>query len=976
MLREWFIQQRLGIAIGAATTAAAALVYATGWSQRLELQFYDALVRGFSTIPASDRIVHIDIDDDALQRYQSWPWPRDTQGALLTILHELGAERTVVDLVWTEPRGGELRTPTLDAYADLEGDIEQLGELSAENLVHPDDELAYAARNAGPVYLSFYYDAQDRSMAADSLSRRAADLLRQDYSLTAEDLSQRLGCAESDVQAVLAGVKRSVAQELVAERLKGDSGLTARQIHENLLKTPFDRPTADREDILAAYYRELGLQHLRRLCPPVPDSLKGHLPVVHRVTPPLYKLLTGRPRLGFVNFDMASDADGTLRRIPLLVDFDGHLVEQLAFAAARDALGIRPEDLSIDERGRLVLRQKGGTATARIQLDGQGRALINWHAQAGTWHDCFTHLPVARLLQILDIRESTRANEKLRIARSGQIVRLIQPEAAFEDYRQKVSQWLEARRAVHRAQLDGRADSADVRRAEADAADLRAQLDREHESTLQLIRDTWSELQKEPDPNDPEIADDYRRFKEAHRLANETIPEIDAMNRGLRAQEADLLDQLRPVIAGKTCFVGYTATAVADMVTAPPYDRMPGVMIHSQLFNSLLQSRFRTWSPTAQGLTVLALLGLAVTAASTLRGPRASLLFVLGGIVLALLANAYGLFGRYDHWLPLLTALVLMFVSWALIVMIRYLVTDRQRRRFSRAVAQYVSPAMARRIAESGQNLSFAPVDAIVTCLFSDIAGFTTLSEELGPAGTRAVLNPYLEVMSGVLHRRRALINKFMGDGVFAFFNPPILPCRDHEAAACEAALDSRIALGELAPRHADTPLASYFQRLSMRIGIASGPVFVGDFGSQDKLDYTCMGDVVNLAARLESANKQFGTAIIVSGPTRDATHDRFAYRFLGAVQVKGKTRGVGVYELLGRHGEVDGDLLEYAERFEQAVIAFSRREFERAASAFQECLRCRPADVASRRYLPAIELFRNHPPDPDWAGSIELTEK
>jgi adenylate cyclase len=767
-----------------------------------------------------------------------------------------------------------------------------------------------------------------------------------------------------------------VARELVAECLAGGPPPSPRQIHERLLRAPFDRPTADRADLLAAYDRELGLQNLRRLCPPVPPGLRGKLPVVRGVAPPVYKLTSGTPRVGFVNFDAQADRDGTLRRMPLMVEWEGRLLEQLAFAAARDALGIRPEDLSIDASGRLVIAASADRPAMRIQIDEKGRMLINWHARAESWDRCFAHLPVARLLQVHDIRQAVRNNERLKQARLGEAMRLVKDDAAFAGYRDQVARLLDRRRCVRAAMLRGAGDAPDVQAARAEAEQLSRAIEADHEMTAGFIRQTWADLQKEPNPADPAIAEDYRRFRDAHQIIDDIIPEIDAINTSLASREAELVSQLRTVVAGKTCFLGYTATALADMVTAPPYDRMPGVLIHSHLFNCILQGRFRTWSWTSAQLAAILLFGLTVTVVSTLRSPRSSFVFVMVGIGFVLMADAFGLFGRWDHWLQMFTALALTFVVWAMIVMIRYLVTDRQRRRFSKAVARYVSPAMARRIAESGRDLSLAPVDAVVTCLFSDIAGFTTLSEELGPAGTRAVLNPYLEAMSGVLHRHQALINKFMGDGVFAFFNPPILPCPNHELAACEAALDSMAALVQLGARHAGTPLAPYFGKLSMRIGIASGPVFVGDYGSEDKLDYTCVGDVVNLAARLESANKQFGTGIMVDGSTQAAAGNRYLYRHLGILRVKGKTQGASVYELLGRRHEVDGEVLAYAERFDRAVLAFSRRDFSGAASGFEECLRRRPTDVAARRYLPAIRRFETEPPPSDWAGAIELTEK
>lgn len=973
-MRQWFVQQRLALLAGVGLTLATAMMHGLGWTQRAELQFYDAMVRHFSTVPASDRIVHIDIDDDALARYASWPWPRDVQGELVRILHELGAKQIVVDLVWSERKGQEIRTPDLDPYADLEGKIEQIGEISAANLVSPDDELGDAIRHAEPVYLS-YYHSQEEDASVSALGEGMTRLLREEFGLNAEELASRLGSSRQDVERLLASVKRRVARQRVSELVRGEPELSARQVHERLLRTPFERLTADRADVLAAYDRELSLRSFRRLCPAVPEGLRGKLPRVSDVTPPIYKVTRGKPRLGFVNFDAQADADGTLRWMPLMIDWDGVLLEQLAFAAGRDALGIGLEDLSIDA-GELRIKGTADRPPMRVQLDERGRTLVNWHAGEDHWSKCFRHVPVARLLQIHDIRKSVRQNEVLQKTLLGEVMRLVKDEASFAEYSKRVRQSLDHQRVVRQAEMQDRGEQPEVQRARAEIETLKNALDQDQEMVVRLVRDTWAELKNEPNPADPAIAGEYQRFQRAQQVLTEEIPQIESVNARLRGQEVELLSQLRLAIAGKTCFLGYTATALADMVSAPPYDRMPGVMIHSGLYNSLLQGRFRTWAGDLTRFSVIVCMGLAITMVTTLRGPRTSLLFVVFVILASLLLNAIGLFGGWDYWLQLLSALVLVFVAWAIIVMIRYLVTDRQRRRFGKAVAQYVSPAVARQIADSARNLNFEPVDAVVTCLFSDLAGFTTISERLGPAGTRAVLNPYLESMSAVLHRRQALINKFMGDGIFAFFNPPILPCPGHEIAACEAAIDSQAALAELVARHAQSPFAEYFRQLSVRIGIASGSVFVGDYGSAEKLDYTCVGDVVNLAARLESANKQFGTTMIVSGATREAAGDRFAYRHIGVVQVKGQTRGVPVYELLGRSEEVPADIIGYAELFDRSVLAFARRDWPAALEGFDECLKRRPGDTAARRYLPAIRHYRVNAPPSDWAGTIELTEK
>ena len=173
-----------------------------------------------------------------------------------------------------------------------------------------------------------------------------------------------------------------------------------------------------------------------------------------------------------------------------------------------------------------------------------------------------------------------------------------------------------------------------------------------------------------------------------------------------------------------------------------------------------------------------------------------------------------------------------------------------------------------------------------------------------------------------------------------------------------------------------DHPLAGEFRQLFMRVGLATGPVFVGDYGSESKLDYTCMGDTVNLAARLESANKQFGSAIMIAGATRRKVGERYVYRHLGALQVKGRTAAVPVYELLGRPGEAADETIRFAEAFGRAVAAFARRDWDRSAATFERCLELRLNDPGSLRYLQTLRVYRDQPPPDDWSGALELTEK
>lgn len=973
MLRRWFKEQKWALAVGLGLTLLALVLLLTGVTRRLEWLGFDFHVRHFSDVPASESILHVDIDDDALDRVGSWPWPRDLQGELIRILAELGADQIVMDIVWTEPRSAELRLPELDPLAELEGEVDVVGELTEENLVWPDDELAAAIAATDNVYLAMYFAERDEADSAGGLANAIAALLRADFELGPAELADKLETSRESVAAILAGVKRRVARELVHEILQVRPDATPREVHDAILTTPFERVTADRVEVLTALHRELGLKALRQKCPPVPDRLKDRLPRVDQVVPPIRKIASAGRHLGFVTF--APDADGRTRHVPLLVEWEGRMLEQLAFAAARDKLNITLEDLSIDD-DHLVIAARDERPKMRIQLDDQGQMLINWHTAKGQWQHCFEHIPVTRLLQIWDCRRTIRENDVRRDLHIAEALKLAKDPGSFELYRDNYRAMLANQRKVRRAGLLGDSDDEAIREAAAEAARLREWIDKDEQATIAFIKEVWQQLEAEPDPEDAAIAEDYRRFATAHRLVTADVEEIDRINAGIEREEEQLIGQLRPAVNGRTCFVGYTATAVADMVNTPAYERMPGVLVHSNVFNSMVEGQFRTWAGTgAQAATIL-LFGVLITLITTTRGPRTSLALVLAVLIVTVSLNAWGVFEHMDHWLRLLTALGLTFFVWAMIVLLHYLTTDRQKRHFRKAVAQYVSPAMANQIAESGVELDLAPVRGDVTCVFTDLQGFTQISERLGPDGTRTVLNPYLEAMSTVLHRRRALINKFMGDGVFAFFNPPILPCLEHREAACDAALECQEALRELAGRYADHPLAEGFARLAMRIGIASGPVFVGDYGSENKLDYTCVGDTVNLAARLESANKQFGTRILVAGDGRGDLADRYVFRDLGLIRVKGQTVRARVFELLGRHGEVGSDLRAHAEAFACGLKAFADRDWDQAVGAFERAQSIRPDDGAVQRYQEAIADFRRAAPPQDWDGSLELTEK
>lgn len=348
---------------------------------------------------------------------------------------------------------------------------------------------------------------------------------------------------------------------------------------------------------------------------------------------------------------------------------------------------------------------------------------------------------------------------------------------------------------------------------------------------------------------------------------------------------------------------------------------------------------------------------------------------------MALLAVAYvavagGLtFYAWSYWIALTPPIAALLLSYVAVVVHRYLFLERESRQITRALSQYTSATLARKMAEDAELCQRAE-EREVTAMFTDLADFTAISERIGAERTQRVLNVSLGCFSDVMIRHEGMVNKFIGDGIFAFWNPVIYPQDDHARRACATALDLQTALSELIEEQLHSDGDEVFQELVLRIGVATGNAVVGPCGSEQKYDYTCIGDSVNVASRLESANKFYGTRILVSGTAREQAGDGFEYRWLGGVQVKGKTQAVQIYELLGRADCVAKEKLIHAERFAHAVTAFQQRRWTAALEAFEQARAASPSESAAQKYIAAIERFTADPPPDDWNGALELTEK
>jgi class 3 adenylate cyclase len=301
----------------------------------------------------------------------------------------------------------------------------------------------------------------------------------------------------------------------------------------------------------------------------------------------------------------------------------------------------------------------------------------------------------------------------------------------------------------------------------------------------------------------------------------------------------------------------------------------------------------------------------------------------------------------------------------------------RVKARIRDTFGKYVDPRIVAGLLDRPELTEAKGSRREMTILFCDMKGFTALSEGMTPAALVNVLNRYITVMSEPVRCNNGIIDKYIGDGIMAFWGPPFTGTDDHSGPACLAALDQ---LAGLAGFRAELPeitgLRRGFPEVDIRIGIATGDVVVGNIGSEQTRNYTVIGDTVNLASRLEAANKTYGTRALVSEGTNRFAADLVETREIDQVLVVGKTEPQRIFELLGRKGEVSGERLALRDAFGAALAAYRRKNWGEARAGFEGCLEIVPGDGPSTALLRRIAQFCTTAPGLDWDGVWSLTEK
>lgn len=429
---------------------------------------------------------------------------------------------------------------------------------------------------------------------------------------------------------------------------------------------------------------------------------------------------------------------------------------------------------------------------------------------------------------------------------------------------------------------------------------------------------------------------------------------------------ADLMDgSLQPEkLRDKIVFIGATEIGIAD-IRATPFDpASPGVEIQATAAANMLDGRFLVKNSFTEFINIVLVFGFTMLFAVLLSGFRSTvtgLILLVFFLTLHFISN-YLLFAKYSYVLNAVYPALSLSLTYVVYEGYRNLVVEKRSRFLKRAFSSYVSPDLVSQIMEDPDSLKLGGQKKRVTILFSDIRGFTSLSESTSPETLVTLLNEYLNPMTEIVMKEEGTLDKYIGDAVMAIFGAP-LDLSDHAARCCRAAILMMKKVDEINEQWSERGLP----RIAIGIGINTGEAIVGNMGANIRFDYTAIGDNVNLTSRLEGLTKYYGTEIIISETTRDdLVPDEFLIRELDVVRVKGKTKPISIFELIPDRGDME-NMRKVAENFEDGLKKYRSREFDEARIVFGKILAMKPDDTVSEIYIRRCGEYLETPPPADW---------
>ncbi len=656
---------------------------------------------------------------------------------------------------------------------------------------------------------------------------------------------------------------------------------------------------------------------------------------------PIPEIMESAHSFGFVDRD--SDPDGTLRRIRLVRYHDGRLYFNLAMKMMIDICGVGKDSIEVRPGDRIVLKDAFNPLTQEkrdiaIPIDDSGMMIVNW-AGPGPREKSFRAIPFYGLIDfsvfanieggVYDILDEIAGHEGLISlgAINGQI------EALKKEYLESQSppvkrEKIEAISALRKKTLDVKS------------------------GFLKVYDDQIAQLTK-------------MKNKTGNKELDADIDELRNMKRA--CEVVLMVESLKDSIVVS----GLTATSSHDLTTIPIATDYARVGTYFNTINTILQGQYIHKAGAL--LNYILMLAISIIIGFIIQRVRArTALTVIAGSFFGLTFIIIVLFAAGNIWIDQMGLTLSLLFPAVLLGSIKFIGEERQKRFIKSAFSLYLAPGVIEQIIENPDILALGGENREITIFFSDIASFSSISERLSPPDLVKLLNEYLSEMTDIILSYNGTIDKYIGDAIMAFYGAPVM-LEDPALKACYAAIDMKKRLRELQEEWKNQGKSEV---ISARMGLNTGMAVVGNMGSRTRMDYTAMGDSVNLASRLEGANKYYGTNAMISESTYAFVKDNVEARKLDVIRVVGKKEPVGIYELLGRKGNLPGRMYDMIELYNRGLDSFNQRDWKKAKSFFRNGLQSVDDDGPSLAYIERCNHFMQTPPPKNWDGVYTMKSK
>ena len=912
-----------------------------GFFQKFDYRLYDFMLSLKKEPKSRQEILFVEIDNKSLEDFGPWPWSRDILANALLRMKELGAKTAVFDIEYLSPsRLG------INPQASVE-----IGNAIDSQKKDVSDFISQVAEAA----VSGMYEKND-------LINLVSDTIKDSVNPEFDSLKESV-------------LKSSFQDndELFAKAIQffGDTWLTVNLLDLELKYSPEYLEYA-RKKCLYFNVQDKNQRILKGnqyyLIDQGGDNKLGFSPAIEQ-------FMKSAKGAGFTN--VVLDSDGTRRRVELLSRQNEGYAGQLAFAPILKKLD--PKEIIREPFSLKLIDAKNPDNEAErinitIPLDIHGRMLVNWlnkefvesfrHESVVFFHQLDeAESNIVSLLEVFDGFNLWDAQGKP-LAYKEEVSGLLNDYNSIKQYKsfllQKCRGFAEDGSAIDGGILpEEYTDYFDARQNFFER--VRNFIDGFY---FEEINSRLDEMKNELDEqNYIETKDNIKSFYEA--LKHEDELYLGTFNQKKKAYE------------GSFCIVGNTASSTTDLGTTPFNRAYPNVGTHANVYNTIMNQNFVREIHWLLGFAIASLLAFLSVIYTGGKKVWVQNMFGIFTVIVSV-GLPFGLMRFFGLYVPVVAPVVVTGFSYLLVVVLHFVMAEKDKVVLRNAFSTYLAPAVVEEIVKDPSKLKLGGDEKRITALFSDIKSFSAFSELVTPTKLVSILNEYLGSMSDRILAEQGTIDKYIGDSIVSFFGAPI-DLKNSAWSACVSAIrmkQEELLFNTRALADGTIPMA-----LETRIGINSGEMVVGNMGTSAKMNYTIMGDAVNLASRLEGVNKAYKSWILCSDATWNEANsgenfDKILARKLDRVRVVGRAEPVQLWNILGFREELPENVLEAAEIFKSAMELYLKKDFVKAGKLFIKANKLVPEDETPLVYAQRCKEYLENGLSENWDGIVNMTSK